>query len=102
MKARIISLISGLIVTITILSFQLITRCNGIERNANYVIGTDLVGIVNNEVLRRIVIASIVIIAVSVFVSLLDRQLDRISIRKQTQKISDKNEYNDSKNYQLK
>jgi hypothetical protein len=79
MQARVISLISGVVIMLTVLGLQLITACNSIEGNFEAA-DTNTIGmseILKNDMLGKITLASVVIIIISLGVLIIDKYLDR-------------------------
>ena len=86
MRARIISLIFGLVTILAALSFQVIAACSGIDSGhvkANTV-AASVIGFsgVRHNLMLKTTVASLVISLVSILVFLMDRYLDRQAMKK--------------------
>jgi hypothetical protein len=79
MRARIISLIFGLVTILVALSFQVIAACSGIESDQANTVAASVIGFsgVRHNLMLKTTVASLVISLVSILVFLMDRYLDR-------------------------
>jgi hypothetical protein len=84
MRARIISLISGVMIVLTVLSLQLITGCSSTEVNTGSLVGSGIISIsemLKNNMLEKITIASSAIVVISLGVLALDKHLDKQALK---------------------
>lgn len=84
MKARIISLVFGLVTILVALSFQVITACSGIDNGYANTLPASVIGFsgVRHNLMLKATVASLVISVISILVFLMDRYLDRQAIKK--------------------
>jgi hypothetical protein len=84
MKARIISLVFGVVTILVALSFQVITACSGIESGHTKTLSASVLGLpgLRHNLMLKTTVASLVISVISILVFLMDRYLDRQAMKK--------------------